>query len=206
MKLKTIIPMLLAAAISVVGFQACKQANLKPEGLQMAQQPSNPNGTPYNPAILKSELEDGVVSFVKSVKFAYTPGISQRDFKETLIGAKNLSSIPSAGDKLLNKAHQLLANNATDSLIKAQATLEFAEATLFVLEYAQANNLAAHSEEASNALFGGDESAFRSSDDGPRPCKWYQIGCHLSNLVDWIENHPKTVQVIIQIIQIIILL
>jgi hypothetical protein len=42
MKLKTIILMLLAATIFAVGFQACKQANLKPEGLQMN---SNPQET-----------------------------------------------------------------------------------------------------------------------------------------------------------------
>jgi hypothetical protein len=45
MKLKTIIPMLLAAAISVAGFQACKQANLKPEGLQMNSHPQGNNIT-----------------------------------------------------------------------------------------------------------------------------------------------------------------
>jgi hypothetical protein len=41
MKLKTIILMLLAATIFAVGFQACKQANLKPEGLQMSSNPEN---------------------------------------------------------------------------------------------------------------------------------------------------------------------
>jgi hypothetical protein len=61
MKLKTIIPMLLAAAISVVGFQACKQANLKPEGLQMSSNPENGekmyriNGT--NQTIAESQLK-----------------------------------------------------------------------------------------------------------------------------------------------------
>lgn len=202
MKFKTLIPML---AVAFLGFNACnkKQDDAKPEGLQMNSQiQSNGNSTPYTQNTVQVELENGTVSFINSVRFVYTSGMSLAGFKENLIGLQNINTIPAVGNELLDKAFQLLSSNASVSEIKAQGTAAFAKATLFVLEYAKANNLSIGSNQVSAILFGGNEAGLREDDGGG--CKWWQIGCHLDNIWDWIIGNPKTVNIIIKIIGIFV--
>jgi hypothetical protein len=188
-------------ALATLGFYACKQENLKPEGLQMSENPQS-NTPTYDQNTLRVELENGMVSFVNSVKFAYTSGISETAFKTALIGNKNLQTIPAVGNELLNKTYALLAINANEQQIKQQGLREFAQATIFVLEYTQNNNLQINSERASVALFGGDAEELNSrlTEDLRKKCKWYQFGCHLGNLWAWIKNNPKTVEIAIKFI------
>ena len=70
------------------------------------------------------------------------------------------------------------------------------------LNYHQENDLPFSSAEGSVALFGGHEDDFNDYLDDCTFCagyKWYQVGCHLEAIADWIEEHPETVGVIIAV-------
>lgn len=149
---------------------------------------------------LQVELEKGAVSFVKSVSPAYSKGIDVKSFKTKLIGEKNITTITKEADALLNEAYNLLSKNAPEDVIKKEATKEFAAVTVFVLKYAQDNKLKLDDNSGYIAAFGGDESGLSDLGQSVEGCKWYQVGCHLSNLWDWMGRNKETLLKIAELI------
>jgi hypothetical protein len=156
-----------------------------------------------DPKTFQTELENGVVSFVNTVKGVYD-GSDLVTFKTKLIGAKNIKTITKEGDALLNEAYALIAKGANEAEIKKEGLKEFAAATSFVLDYIQKNQIAPDSKVSFVVLFGGDEAGLNESglEVAGKPCKWWQIGCHLSNAWDWIVKNQNTLKTIAEIVKI----
>lgn len=161
----------------------------------------------YDEKLLRADLEQGVVSFVHAVKPAYVEGADITSFEIAVIGKKNLETITKEGKTLLDKTYNLLVRHASDEEIKKEAIKEFAGATKFVLEHIKDGKATPEDDKAYIALFGGDESGLnatlKSENAQGRPCKWYQVGCHLSNVWGWIKGNGSTVKTILEIIKIL---
>ncbi len=153
---------------------------------------------------MRSSLEEGIVSFVKSVKstVGQDVGANYEEFKSKLIGSSNLASLPIEGNNLLALTYQLIKDNADDNEIKTQGFNTFKLAATYALNN-EANNPTPSKtiQNGGNALFGGSESAFKGFDPTEagraaagcgsyHSCAhWYSIGCHLHNAGVWIcEN------------------
>ncbi|TAG04556.1 MAG: hypothetical protein EAZ44_04640 [Cytophagia bacterium] len=159
----------------------------------------------YDEEKLKIELENGLMSFVNSLRSEYSSEIDFATFKLNLIGNSNLTTITVEGNALLEKTYQLLSENSDEVTIKREGLKEFAQATLFAIKYVE-NNISDASafDKAWVELFGGNEISLK---DGSlkKPCKWYQVGCHLSNFWGWLgrnkENVIKGLEIALKVIE-----
>ena len=146
------------------------------------------------------ELENGVVSFVNAVRPAYVQGMTLDKFKVTLVGKSNALNITKEGSNLLNKAFALVSSNSSDAEIKKQGIKEFAAVAKYVLEYNKANNLTLKDDKGSAVVFGGNADELNQTlTTGKAGCKWYQIGCHLTNLWNWINENSGAIGVFIDV-------
>jgi hypothetical protein len=169
---------------------------------------------------MKKSLEEGIVSFVKSVKSTIGAelGANYEAFKTQLIGASNLGSIPEEGNNLLALTYQLIKDNADDNEIIERGFNTFKLAAAYVLKNETNNpNPSNTLKNGQKALFGGNESSFKGFDpleDGKvaagggcgsyRECAhWYSIGCHLHNAGVWICQHAYLLMGLYYAIQLI---
>ena len=153
---------------------------------------------------VQSEMKNGMVSFVESVHPIYEKGMDSNDFTNALIGEKNARNITQEGKNLLDKAFVYLdRESSTEEILKVDTGVEMASALLFVKKY----NYEKKSEDGDFVLFGNTTGDTFPSDDilsTSRKCKWYQIGCHLSNIWNWlVENHETVLAVLTTISTII---
>jgi len=153
---------------------------------------------------MKSDLENGIVNLVASIKIA-VPELPQtyEEFKLKLIGSNNLSSITQEGDDLLKATYDFIKNKASTSQIKAQGITPMAKALDVVLSYEKDNGFSGPKlEKGSVYLFGGDAASlldYKAAADkcgDYRDCKWFQIGCHMHNVGVWICTHQETIKAI----------
>ena len=139
------------------------------------------------------ELENGVVSFVRSVKPVYTEGMSLKQFKLKLIGQSNFATITPEGDALIAKSFTLISKGSPEDVIKKEGLKEFSLAVKYIFEYQKANNIELSSDKGSVSLFGGNADGLNQGFRTAEKCRWYQVGCHIRNLIAWIESHPNTI-------------
>lgn len=149
---------------------------------------------------LQTALEKGAVSFVKSVSPAYSKGMDVKSFKTKLIGEKNVATITKEGDALLNEAYNLLSKNASEDVIKKEALKEFAAVTSLALQYAKDGKINLEDKDGYVPIFGNDESGLGDLGQSVEGCKWYQLGCHLSDLWDWIGRNKETIIKVLNLI------
>jgi len=140
---------------------------------------------------VQSQLVDGMVSFVESVRPFYAKGDTYQQFKvKVLIGNQTvairtaLPVLPKEGEAMLQKAYEYLSKGLTAKGIAAKDNGKtIGEATLFMYNYQKGNSRS--SIDADVALFGGNQTAL---DNNPltrasrKRCKWWQIRCHLQNI------------------------
>jgi hypothetical protein len=164
---------------------------------------------------IKKSLEDGIVSFVQSVKS--TKGIqldSYENFKLSLIGSNNLKSIPTEGNDLLSITYQLIKENASEAVIVSSGYTIFGKATKFVLETETKNsNPSKTLQNGSIALFGGDETSLKGYDANnagrseagcgthQNCAHWYNFGCHINNAAVWLCNHVHLLEAIVLVLE-----
>ena len=172
-------------------------------------------------AEVTKSIEDGVVSFVKSVKSTMGSdfGANYEEFKSKLIGVTNAQNLPVDGNNLLSLTYQLIQSNADENTIKTLGFNTFKLATLYVLNNELTNQNPSKSlNNGGNSLFGSNESAFKGYDASEsgraaagggtcpdyRTCAhWYSFGCHLHNTGVWICQHALLLTGIYYAIQII---
>jgi len=138
-------------------------------------------------AYMKAEFRNGMASFVESVKPIYTSGMSYTSFRFALIGT-NSKNITKEGNALLNKAYTYIVNSkSSDYIIINDSGKEIAVALFYIKKYDLKNK----SSNGDLVLFGNTKGKTFPGDsllNKQRECRWYQLGCHLSNAWDWLVN------------------
>lgn len=138
---------------------------------------------------VKSEFRKGMTSFVESIKPIYKSGMSYSAFKGSLLGESS-TAITNEGDALLLKAYNYISKSAPSGyILKYESGKELAAAFRFVKLY----NVENKSEKGDLILFGnttGDTFQSEVILNGEGDCRWYQIGCHLVSIWDWLTSDP----------------
>jgi hypothetical protein len=136
---------------------------------------------------LKSEFRQGMANFVEGVKPFYRKGMSLDEFKAALVG-ENIKDITNEGNELVKKAYEYLVGSTSYSEIeKGDSGKEIAAAFVYVKKY----NIINKTQDGDAKLFGGSvDNDFAKSVSSKRKCRWYQVGCHLSNVWDWLSGDP----------------
>jgi hypothetical protein len=141
---------------------------------------------------VRAALAKGMVSFVETVKPAYKAGQTYDQFQSQLCG---LWKPTAEGSALLRKTHELLSKNTSSLEIqKSYSGKEFGGAYLR-LKAIQKDNPKADGIE----LFGGttgDTSPFNKLGPGPFNCKWWDLPCHLANLLAVLQENQVIVCII----------
>ena len=151
---------------------------------------------------VQSQLIDGMISFVESVRPFYTTGDTYQQFKlKVLIGNQTtaartaLPTLPPEGEAMLKKAYEYLSNGLTNRGIAGKDNGKtIGEALLFTYNYQKDNSKSSIS--ADVALFGGNQLALENNplaETSKRRCKWWQVICHLENVINWINDHGDDV-------------
>lgn len=151
---------------------------------------------------VQSQLIDAMISFVESVRPFYTEGDTYQQFKlKVLIGNQTsaartaLPTLPPEGEAMLKKAYEYLSNRLTDRGIAEQDDGKtIGEALLFTYNYQKDNSKSSIS--ADVALFGGNQLALDNNplaESSRKKCKWWQVICHLENVINWINDHGDDV-------------
>lgn len=160
----------------------------------------------YTKGEVKTELIKSFADFVESVKPFYSKGDSYLDFKlKVLIGNPQadkslLPTLPAEGEALLLKAYNYLKAGYSYTEIINKGDFEtMGKAAIFMSDKVKSGKTETYAE---IALFGGNSTALETNPMLPtskKPCKWYQLWCHLDNVLG--EGWGETI--IIMIIEII---
>ena len=138
-------------------------------------------------AYMKAEFRNGMATFVESVKPIYKPGMSYMSFRSSLIGI-NSKDITNEGEALLNKAFTYIVNSrSSDYIVINDSGKEIAVALFYIKKY----DIEHKSSNGDLVLFGNTTGKPFPSDiilNKQRKCRWYQVGCHLSNAWNWLVN------------------
>ena len=157
-------------------------------------------------AYVQDEMRKGMVSFVDGVKPIYREGMNLETFTSKLVGDNHARNMTPEGRALLDKAFEYLSKGASpNDILKTDTGSEIASALLFV----KTHNYKNKTEDGDLVLFGnttGEDFPSDSQLNERRRCKWYQIGCHLSNIWNWlVENHETILEVLTTVAAIIAL-
>ena len=167
--------------------------------------------------LIKKDIEDGIVSFVNSIKpiVQLSEITSYEQFRLQLIGLQNSESITQEGNELLQITYELLVSNANAETVIQMGFKPFAKALKYIIEYEKDQEVFSGYtlNKGSVQLFGGNEVGLlmastniaEAGDCGEHRegCKWYQFGCHAHNIGVWFCNNYKTLAAIYYLISII---
>ena len=155
---------------------------------------------------IQSDLINGMVSFVESVRPFYVKGDTYQSFKYKVLVGDQTTAIKTAlpttpaitpqGEAMLKKAYVYLSKGySATQIAKVDNGKTIGEALVYTYND-QKNNSKSSALNADVALFGGNQSAL---DNNPitksqkRTCKWYQIACHAENVINWISGHSENI-------------
>lgn len=143
---------------------------------------------------VETELRKGMASFVDGVRSIHTKGMSYEEFRIKLVGNDLSKNVTKEGNDLLNKAFDYVSSGTSSKeIINSGSVKEIAAAVFFVREYNDKNRSSHGDAVLFGSVKGGDDFPENSAMSAKRNCKWYQIGCHLSNIWDWIKENWETV-------------
>lgn len=133
-----------------------------------------------------SESKNGMISFVNEVKRYYDSGMTYNDLKNALDPDSGLVNITSIGDELLSEAYYNIVNDVRDEDMNGVKIMEALES---IIQYNFENGVVRMEDidlEAGELwLFGIDENSQILNRGG---CRWYQIGCHLNSIWNWLST------------------
>ena len=146
------------------------------------------NAQKTNENDLRLEFAKRMVSFVESVRPAYSEKISFKTFKAKLLNDE--IGLTVQGDKLLESAYIFLQNKTTsDEIIRVGNVKPLMDAFVFVKDY----NNRTKSSKGDLVLFGMNSDNDAVLKTPYKTCKWYQILCHLSNVWNWLVDNYDTI-------------
>lgn len=122
-------------------------------------------------------LANGMVSFVESVKPAYTPGMTYESFQNVLTKGSRPTT---EGSTLIRKAHEFISKKySNQAIIDGYSGVELARAyvKLKALESDRKSGLPTNIFNTTN----GDFNPYQNKKPIPTACYWYQMSCHLSD-------------------------
>ncbi len=135
-----------------------------------------------------------MASFTESVSFAYTKGVSYKQFRNTLCG---IAKPNVEGDGMLLAAYNYLSKGTSkDDIIK----FDDGNALIGAMKFSSGLNAKGGIIQTDGAeLFGGktianNTEAARVAADG---CRWWQLWCHVQAFVGYVVDHWETINVII---------
>ena len=127
-----------------------------------------------------------MISFVDGISEFYKSGDSYNDLKNELDPVDGLENMDPAADDLLYAAYTHLSTNASDSDLTGEEMIRAFEVMVANAEANGAKTVSEMDLEAESVnLWGSDVENLSKKD-----CKWYQIGCHLSNFWNWLNSKP----------------
>ncbi len=150
-----------------------------------------------NSSLTREQAKEIVVktmaSFTQSVSFAYTKGVSFKQFKYTLCGTAKPNV---EGDALLLSANNYLSTGVSkDDIIK----YDNGNAVIDAMQFSSRLNAKGGIIQTDGSeLFGGE--SLKSNTENAKAaagCKWYQLWCHVQAFVGYVVDHWDTIQVII---------
>lgn len=138
------------------------------------------------------EANNSMVSFVNGLREYYTPGMTFEQFKLTLDSEKGLSNITKEGNDLLFAAYGYLKNNTSTKNIKGKEMM-MAMKAMIQHNIDKGINTSDNFDFATSErwLFGLSENYAFGNEISRGGCRWYQLGCHISGLWQWLTS-PST--------------
>lgn len=131
---------------------------------------------------VRLELATAMAQFVEVLSPNYFPGMTQSQFRTKLLGD---SKPTPEGSALINTAFNFLQSKTSSTEIKAKYSgVEFAAAMSKLIEIRQTKSKADGTE-----LFGDTKSLPITSYEKLNGCKWYQVGCWLQPILDFIDHN-----------------
>ena len=128
------------------------------------------------------ELAGAMVQFVEVVRPNYFPGMTQAQFRSKMLGKSRPTP---EGSALLDAAFQFLQKKTSSAEIKAKYSgVEVAAAMAKLYEIRQSKSQADGTE-----LFGDAKSLPSTSYEKLNGCRWYQVGCWLQPILDFITDN-----------------
>jgi hypothetical protein len=125
-----------------------------------------------------------MISFVTSIRGFYTEGDSYEDLKLTLDSENQLENMDPVVRELLFKAYEHISNNTNDDELDG---IEMLNVATVLMQNAQNDGLEdinqINLETYSLQLWGSDLGNLAKSG-----CRWWALGCHLSNFWSWLNN------------------
>ncbi len=134
-----------------------------------------------------------MASFTQSVAFAYTKGVSYKQFRNTLCG---IAKPNVEGDGMLLAAYNHLSKGTSaEDIIK----FDDGNAIINAMKYSSGLNAKGGIIQTDGSeLFGGKTIA--NNTEAARVaagCKWYQLWCHVQAFVGYVVDHWETINAII---------
>jgi hypothetical protein len=144
----------------------------------------------------KEILVNTMANFTKGVSFAYTKGVTYKQFKSTLCGA---SKPIAEGDAMLLAAFNYLSTGATKEDIIRE---DNGKAVYDAMKYSyniHAKGIVA--EPDGTELFGGksitNSTVLAKNEAG---CRWYQFWCHVQTFANWVIANWQTIKDILVVV------
>jgi hypothetical protein len=132
-----------------------------------------------------NESRNATINFNKEIKAFYKDGMTYNDLKQALDPTNSLSNMTPQGNALLFEAYTNIINKVSDNDMngfKMVEALQFIAASQLKSGVVFAKDV--NFESGSKELFGLDASYSTTARAGG--CKWYQVGCLLTSLWNWL--------------------
>ena len=146
--------------------------------------------TSYTPEQMLQHVKESMASFTSNVSFVYRDGMSVEEFKNILCNGQPVAT--REGDDILNKSFDYLSRRLSfEEIVKSDDGLVFTKGLKYLYENRSSEDIG---ENDAKKLFG--ENLLEnppSSAVGAKPCRWYDIFCHLGNFFDWLFAHWKDI-------------
>ncbi|WP_330444396.1 hypothetical protein [Flavobacterium sp. C4GT6] len=183
----------LFAAIAFAGitFFSCSNESISEQPSNSFNLKTTVETVEIDSAYVITESKNAMISFVEGVTPYYHEGMTFNDFKWSLDPASGLEKIKAEGSDLLKKSFSILNK---ESSIEDATGIEIMRATEAMIQH---NIDLGHKtidevdlDKDSFWLFGLDPNSVQEDTSflKKKGCKWYQIGCHISNVWEWLSS------------------
>jgi len=188
-KFKAMLTSFSFVSILVLSFVSCSSDGSVQQISVIEEVSSNKSARSYSidTLFIVNESRLAMNSFTNAIREYYIEGMTYEDLKVALDPFTHLDNITTEGDELLLEAYYNIENNissenmnGTKILLVTKAIIEHEIETYGVV---QINDFDFNLGE--QWLFGLDKDNYEVE---YKNCKWYQLGCHISNIWEWLSK------------------